>query len=233
MKDKYMREPTQITPLLSVQRIPGEVNFPELIDACKSEIIHARKNNPSEDRSSIELLFMATWYDDLRAWEGIERCFDQLVRGWLRRHPQKDAALCIKNEQQYVALTFAEFRHFTTSERMQFPTLLAGLRCLFLCLNGVIQNALRTKAAREYTLTLLAQTTDTITAGELMTIVQNLLTNEREQRLAYLLFHCGLQPIEIVRDCSEEFKDLQEVTMLRSSIMLRLLNKLGQLQHLS
>ncbi len=228
-----MREPTQITPLLSIQRIPDEVNFPELIDACKSEMAQVRKNHAVGDQSSIELLFMATCYDDSRAWEGIERCFDQLVRGWLRRHPQKEAALRIKNEQQYVALTFAAFRRFTTTERMQFSTLQDGLRCLFLCLNGVLQDALRTIAARDYTLTLLARTTDTITASELMTIVQSLLASERERRLAYLLFHCGLQPNEIVRDCPGEFHDLQEVTMLRSTIMLCLLNKLGQLQHLS
>jgi hypothetical protein len=232
MKDKYMREPTQMTPLLSIQHMPDEVNFPELIDACKNEMMHARKNNPAENHSSVELLFMATEYNDSRAWEGIKVCFEQLVRGWLSRHPQKDAALRIKSEQHYMTLAFEEFRRVTISERMRFPTLLAGLRCLFLCLNGVIQSALRTNAARDYTLTLLAQTTDTITAGELMTIVQNLLTSERERRLAYLIFHCGLQPDEIVRDCPEEFSDLQEVTMLRCSIMLSLLSKLGQFQHL-
>jgi hypothetical protein len=226
-----MREPTNITPLLSVQRIPGNVNFSELIDACKSEIILARKNNPSEERSSIALLLMATKYDDVRAWEGVERCFDHLVRNWLHHHPQKKAALRFKNEQHYVSLTFAAFRHFTTSEDMQFPTLLAALRCLFLCLNGVVQDVLRTQSAREHTLALLMQTTDTITAGELMALVQKLLTSEREQRLAYLLFHCGLQPVEIVRDCPLEFSDLQEVTMLRSAIILRLLNNLDHLQH--
>lgn len=224
-----MREPIHVTPLLSVQRIPGEVNFSELIDGCKTEITNARKSPTAEDRSCMELLFMATCYDDKRAWEGIERCFGQLVRSWLRRHPQKDAALRIKDEQQFVVLTFAEFRHFTTSERMQFTTLLAALRCLFLCLNGVVQNALRTQVTREYSLILLAQTTDTLSAGELMMMVQNLLTNERERRLAYLLFHCGLQPEEIVQDCTQEFGDLHEVTVLRSSIMLRLLNSVGKL----
>src|SRR5204862_6960970 len=134
------------------------------------------------------------WHADLRAWGGIDRCLSQLRRGWLRRHPQKDAALRLKDEQQYVTLTFEEFRRFTTTERVQFPTLLAGLRCLFVCLNGVVQNALRTKAARAYTLTLLAQTTDTITTGELMMTVQHLLASERERRLAHLLFHCRLQP---------------------------------------
>jgi hypothetical protein len=46
----------------------------------------------------------------------------------------------------------------------------------------------------------------------------------REQRLLYLLFHCGFSPKEIVCTCPQEFNDLQEVYRLRQDIVVRLLS---------
>jgi acetone carboxylase gamma subunit len=46
----------------------------------------------------------------------------------------------------------------------------------------------------------------------------------REQRLLYLLFHCGFSPKEIVCTCPHEFNDLQEVYRLRQDIVVRLLS---------
>ena len=49
-----------------------------------------------------------------------------------------------------------------------------------------------------------------------------LLPTEREQRVAYLLFNCGLQPEEIVRLCPQEFNSLQEISCMRRTIIERL-----------
>ncbi len=48
------------------------------------------------------------------------------------------------------------------------------------------------------------------------------LPDERERRLAYLLYDCGLKPKEIVRLLPEEFKNRQEVHQLRRNILERL-----------
>jgi len=53
--------------------------------------------------------------------------------------------------------------------------------------------------------------------------LQKLLPDVREQRLAFLLFNCGLKPREIVSHCPQEFCDLQEVYRLRRHIMERFL----------
>jgi TIR domain len=45
------------------------------------------------------------------------------------------------------------------------------------------------------------------------------LPDEREQRLAYLLYYCGLKPREIARLLPEEFKNIQEVYQLNRSIL--------------
>ena len=48
----------------------------------------------------------------------------------------------------------------------------------------------------------------------------------REQRLAYLLYHCGLEPAEIVRYCPQEWGNVQEVIRLRRTIFMQLMKGL-------
>ena len=64
---------------------------------------------------------------------------------------------------------------------------------------------------------------DVMCRSELWDILKGLFSNPREQRLAYLLFHCGLGPREIVQICSPEWSCVQEIYALRRSIMERVL----------
>jgi hypothetical protein len=57
-----------------------------------------------------------------------------------------------------------------------------------------------------------------------------ILTNPREQRLAYLLFHCGLGPREMIRFCPQEWSDVQEIYRLRRNIMERILRNADHLR---
>ena len=59
---------------------------------------------------------------------------------------------------------------------------------------------------------------------------QDMLPNERERRLAYLLYHCGLKPREIVRFCPQVWSDVQEIYRLRRNIMERLLRNADHLR---
>jgi hypothetical protein len=54
--------------------------------------------------------------------------------------------------------------------------------------------------------------------------VQRALPDVREQRLAFLLFNCGLKPREIVSHCPQEFCDVQEVCRLRRNILEQFLH---------
>jgi hypothetical protein len=58
---------------------------------------------------------------------------------------------------------------------------------------------------------------------------QDQIHNAREQRLAFLLFHCGLSPGEVLRCCSQEFDDLREISHLRYTILEHLLRHADQL----
>ena len=53
-------------------------------------------------------------------------------------------------------------------------------------------------------------------------MIQRLLPDRGDQRLAYLLFHCGLKPREIVRFCPQEFHSVQEIYRRRLTIVERL-----------
>ena len=61
-------------------------------------------------------------------------------------------------------------------------------------------------------------------------VLQTIISDPREQRLAFLLFYCGLKPREIVRFCSEEWGDVQEIYRLRHNIIDRLVRNADQLQ---
>jgi hypothetical protein len=67
------------------------------------------------------------------------------------------------------------------------------------------------------------------TSLEVWNRLQVLLISERERRLAYLLYHCGLSPREIVRCCPQEWNDVQEIYRLRHTILERLLRNADQL----
>ena len=71
---------------------------------------------------------------------------------------------------------------------------------------------------------------DAPSGAEVWECLQRMFLNAREQRLAYLLFHCGLQPGEIVHCCSREFSDMYEIYRLRYNIMERLLCNLHHLR---
>ena len=65
---------------------------------------------------------------------------------------------------------------------------------------------------------------------EVWEIVQTLLPDRREQRLVYLLYHCGLKPREIVQFCAPEWSDVREIYRLRCNILHRLRRNADQLR---
>jgi len=71
---------------------------------------------------------------------------------------------------------------------------------------------------------------DSTDSREVWDILKTILSNSREQRLAYLLFQSGLKPREIVSYCPQEFSDVHEISRLRCNIMDRLLCNVDSLQ---
>jgi hypothetical protein len=207
-----------------------EMSLPVLAAQCLREVDNYRQGEPCTETYGLELLRRATFQDNQEAWAWVQHCYGGMVRGWLRRHPQREVACRLESEENYVAQTFERFWQATAfNQQVEFSALAAALQYLRASLNGAILDMLRAYARPgEVSLPgpgepgepLVEDSTDN---GEVWEILQMILSNPREQRLAYLLFHCGLKPREIVRFCPQEWSDVQEIYRLRRNIMERLL----------
>ncbi len=215
----------------------SELSLTLLTAQCLRELDNYRRGEPCTDAYGLELLRRATIQDNQEAWAWVQHCFGGLVRGWLRRHPKREVACRLENEENYVAQTFERFWQATAfNQRVEFSTLAAALQYLRASLNGTILDMLRAYARpREISLPgpgepgepLVEDSTD---SSEVWDILHMILSNPREQRLAYLLFHCGLKPREIIRFCPQEWSDVQEIYRLRRNIMERLLRNADHLR---
>jgi hypothetical protein len=204
---------------------------------CSREIDHYHRGEPWTDEYGLELLRRAIVQGNQEAWVGVQHCFSGLVRRWLHRHPKREVACRLESEENYIAQTFERFWQATALTRhVEFITLAAALQYVRASLNGVILDTLRTYARpREVTLPEPGEAgepymEDVNGSSEVWETLQTMLPDEREQRLAYLLFHCGLKSREIMRFCPQEFSDVREIYRLRRSIMERLLRNADQLR---
>jgi hypothetical protein len=219
--------------LLSNQ-LYGEMSLPVLSAQCLRELENYRRGEPCTDTYSVELLRRATIQDNQEAWAWAHHCFGEVVRGWLRHHPKRAVAYRLESEEYYVAQAFERFWQATAfNQRVEFSTLAAALHYPRTSLNGAILDTLRAYARlREVSRPVPGEplVEDSIESGEVWDIFHKFLANPREQRLAYLLFNCGLGPRQIVRFCPQEWSDVQEIYRLRCKIIERLLRNVDQLR---
>jgi hypothetical protein len=222
---------------LKVEAACEALSVPELAHHCLREIENYRKGEPWSDEYGLELLRRATVGGDQEAWAWVQHCFSGLVRSWLRRHPRKETACRLESDENYVAQAFERFWQATTlTHRVEFHSLAAALHYLRASLNGAIMDTLRAYARpAEVSLPEPGEAwepyqEDVRDSSEVWEVLQTMLPNEHEQRLAYLLFHCGLKSREIVRFRPQEFSDVQEIYRMRRSIIDRLLRNADQLR---
>jgi hypothetical protein len=209
----------------------------ELAAQCLRELDNYRRGEPYTDAYGVELFRRATVQGDQDAWAWMQQCFSGLVRGWLLRHPHREAACRLESEENYVAQTFERFWQATTlMHSIEFRTMASALQYLRACLNGTIVDTLRAYSRpRQIPLPEPEepgelQLEDDSESSKVWDILKTILPNRGEQRLAYLLYHCGLKPREIVRFCPQEFSDVHEIYRLRRNIMERLLRNADQLR---
>src|SRR5215471_10647977 len=198
-----------------------KMSLPLLAAQCMRELDNYHRGEPCTEAYGLELLRRATIQDNQEAWAWVQRCFGEMVRGWLRHHPKREVACRLESEENYVAQAFERFWQSTTvTHQVEFHSLAAALQYLRASLNGAILDTLRAYAQPgEVSLPEPGEPSmeDVTDSSEVWEVLQTMLPHEREQRLAYLLFHCGLKTREIVRFCPQEFSDVQEINRMRHS----------------
>jgi hypothetical protein len=201
----------------------------ELVGQCVQQMSAYRRGEPSTDVYGVELLRRATIGRDPEAWAALQQCLADVVRSWLRGYPNWEVAVRLDSEEHYVAQAFERFWWATTqSQQIQFRTVAAALQYLHASLHCALLDTMRAYVRpKEIPLPEPCESgepwaEDGGEGQELWEVIRRLLPNQREQRLAYLLFHCSLKPREIVRFCPQEFSSVEDIYRLRRNIVERL-----------
>lgn len=226
-----VEESEQAAPTLST------MSLAELADRSSEEMSRYQRGDGCNDQYGLEILRRATLQRDQDAWECLQVCFCGLVHQWMHRHPNRDAAVLFDSEENYIAQAFERFWLATAChEQVEFSTLAGALRYLRTCLHGAIVDTLRAYSRpKEIPLPEIKEVNEPFVtyddeSAELWEVIQSLFPNQRERRLTYLLFHCGLKPREIVQFCSQEFSDVREIYRLRRNIVERLVRNADRIR---
>ena len=211
---------------IEMEELPKGMSLPMLADRCMSEIKNYRSGEASSDRYCLEIFRRAMLEHDNAAWALLQDSFMGYMLSSFRRHPRRQAASHLDSPENYVAEAFRRFWLATVhNQQLEFSTLGAALRYLQMCLDGAIKDTLRAYSRpKETTLPesgIPGEPTmdDSADARGLWEIIEDILTNPRERRVAYLLFQCNLKPREIIRFCPQEFSEVQEIYRLVRNIM--------------
>jgi hypothetical protein len=190
------------------------------------------RQNVSEllEASYLELLRRASTHGDLQAWAAFQQSLEDTVLTWLHEHPVCEAACRLQSERHFVALAFERLRQAAVQGQVICETLSEVLMFLRASLNGAILETLRVSEHPGAVSSPQSDVEDRPNRSEIWDTLQARLSNQREQRLAHLLYHCGMEPAEIVHCCPQEWSDVQEIYRLRRTILERILNNANLLR---
>ncbi len=172
--------------------------------------------------SRLELWRRASQQGDLAAWAAFQQSLEETVLAWFHAHPSREAASRVQSESHFVARAFEQLWHLVFQGQVACQGLSEALVYLRASLNGAILEGLRV-ARREGSASSLPDREEPSESSVVWGKLQAALSNERERRLAYLLYHCGLSPAEMVCCYPQEWSEVREVARLRRSILARLI----------
>ena len=175
--------------------------------------------------STLDLLRRASTQGDLQAWTAFKQSLEETVLSWFHEHPRNEAVCELQREWHFVALAFEQLWQAAIQGQVSCETLSDVLVFLRLSLNGAILETLRASKRPEAVSSIWQEGEDSRVRSDLWDWIQSRLPNKQEQRLAYLLYHCGLEPSEIVCCYPQEWSDIREVTRLQHVILKRLRNE--------
>jgi hypothetical protein len=176
--------------------------------------------------SHLDLLRRASIQGDLQAWSVFQQSLESAVLTWLHAHPGSEAVCHLQSERHFVTQASEQLWQATIQGQLACERLSEVLVYLRASLNGVILQTLRDSNRPATVSSIWPDGENSAVRNELWDWLQAQLPNQKEQRLAYLLYHCGLEPAEIVRYCPLEWSDVHEVARLRRSIFVRLMKGL-------
>ena len=223
--------------LISKNEALSQIQLTTLADLCTGELRRYQCNEPASDRYFLELLRRATTEHMDQARSLLQQCLRETIRTWIQSCPTGDVTLSPDSEENLIVQTFSRFWNVVHEQDVEFTSLSIALRYLRATLNGILVDTRRSRwrlQLREVSLPepacskeLAAE--EPIDAQKAWQIIQSLLFEARQRRIAYLLYFCGLKPGEIVLRCPKEFDDVKEISHLRHTIVEQLQRNKDQL----
>ena len=208
---------------IEMDKPPRSMSLSELTSRCMSEIQKYNQREPHNDQCCLEIFRRALLQQDSRAWSVLTERFHGIVLSWVRRHPQREAVRDIDSEENFVALTFERFWRVTVRNKtLEFTTLAGALAFLRACVNSVIIDTLRSQKEIPIPENFERVAPEPDESNQRWEVIKGFIPNAREQRLAYLLYYCGLKPRQIVQLLPREFNDVHEIFRLTRNIIDRL-----------
>lgn len=223
---------------IKMEMPPEDMSLSELARRCSQEMGKFRRKEHCDDTYCLEIFRRALVDHNQSAWDALYTNFSESVRLWLRRHQHREAALRHESEQSYIDDTFKRFWQWASNQELHFSSLAGALSALHLCLNSAVMDTLRAYSRPKEEplpevgslndLHLLIE--DSYLEQELWDAIVSVLQNVREQRVVYLLYHCGLKPREIMQRCPDEFESEQEIYRLTRNALDRLKRNAAKLR---
>ena len=177
----------------------------------------------TREDSPLELWRRAQTNVDSQAWAAFQHGLEETVLTWFHDHAGSQAACRLHSERHFVALAFERLRQTLSQRQMICETLSEVLLYLRASLCGVILERLRASKRTGGVPSIWLDGGDACDSSQVWQELQALPSSEREQRLAFLLYHCGLSPADIVRACPHGWNDVHEVARLRRRIFMHFL----------
>jgi hypothetical protein len=173
--------------------------------------------------SRLELWRRASRQGDLQAWAAFQQSLEGTLLTWFHAHPGSEGASRVQSDRHFVAQAFEQLWHLVVQGQVACETLSEVVVYLRASLNGAIQETLRVSQRPGAVSSSWPDGEGCPERGVAWCRLQAELSNQRERRLAYLLYHCGLEPGEVVRACPQEWSDVHEVARLRRIILVQLM----------
>jgi hypothetical protein len=212
---------------LTLNQTSSEMSNAELAARCEGEIKKFCLGQTGSEKYSLELLHRATVQGNNEARAYMKLCLGDLVLHWLQLHPHRGEVCKLEKEAHYVDITFERFwKSAGFRQQVEFNSLIGVLQFLKSCLNGVLLDS-RRACLRSQAIPAKAeglQIESNFLSNKVWDTFQKVIPNGYEQRLAYLLFDCGLKPREIARFYPREYSDVHEISHMRSSLMNRVVH---------
>jgi hypothetical protein len=222
---------------MMTEHSPEAMSLEMLIARGTQEMQKYHRREANCDSYSMEILRRAIMLHDQEAWAALQALLKESMHIWLACHPYRKVALRYEPaEQNYVDDAFRRFWQAIGEQGIMFSSLASALKYLRQCLNCAVLEALRAYARPRagYLPDDGAPgeplVEDAYDEGALWEVMKNLLPDKREQRLAYLFFHCNLKPREIMHYCPGEFREEMEIYRMKRTIMARLLRHSDQIR---